>query len=190
MLIILVVLLAAVALLAIPIDVAFSVNRNETFQASATLGWLFGLVRIPLRPGRGKAKPAAPKKAKRARPARNKTHAWAMLLGKGFLSKVIRLLRRLVRCLHMRRLRLHIFVGLDDPADTGRLWGMLGPLAPALPVPGSSDLRIQPEFTGAALRIDGEGALRIVPIEIMATILFFVLSPVTLRALYALGTGR
>jgi hypothetical protein len=189
-LIILVVLLVGIALLAIPIDVTFSIKREETFQASTTLGWLFGLVQIPVRPGRSKVKPTAPEKARRARPSRNRRHAWAMLRSKGSLTLLMRLLRRLFRCLHIHRLRLHIFLGLDDPADTGRLWGMLGPLTQTLPVTRHSELLIQPEFNGAVLRVDGEGTLRIVPVEVMATLIFFVFSPATLRALYAMGTGR
>ena len=44
--------------------------------------------------------------------------------------------------------------------------------------------------TGEAFQIDGEGAVRIVPFEILATLIAFALSPVTWRALRAAGTGR
>jgi hypothetical protein len=189
-LIILVALLAGVvAVLAIPVDLAFTMQREEKFQGHASIGWLFGLVRIPLKPQRGKAQPAPHQKQKRA-PAESKLHVGAMLRSKGFLARLIRLLRRLYRCLHIRHLRLHVLLGLDDPADTGQLWGVVGPLALAVPVPAGADLAILPEFTEAAFRIDGEGTVRIVPIEIIGTLLAFILSPVTVRALYALGTGR
>ena len=192
MLIILVALLAGVvALLAIPVDVVFTVQREEKFHGRVTIGWFFGLVKIPIRPQHGEARPAQSKKARRARDrTRRGPHVGAMLRSKGFLSRLLWLLRRLYRCLHIRCLRLHLLLGLDDPADTGRIWGMVGPLALAVPVPAGADVAIHPEFTGAAFRIDGEGAVRIVPIEVIATLFAFALSPVTLRALYALGTGR
>lgn len=179
------------ALLAIPVDVAFNVQREEKIAGRVTIGWLFGLVRIPLRPEEGvKARPApAPKPARRTR-ARRGLHVGAMLRSQGFLARLTRLLGRLWGGIHIRRLRLQVLLGLDDPADTGRLWGMVGPLALVVPVPAGADLAIQPEFSGAAFQIDGEGAVRILPIEIIATLLAFALSPVTLRALYALGTGR
>jgi len=49
---------------------------------------------------------------------------------------------------------------------------------------------VSPDFTGEAFHVIGEGAVRIVPIEIIATVLAFALSPVTWRALRALGTGK
>ena len=194
MLIILVTLLAGVlAVLTIPVGVAFTVQREEKLQGRVTIDWMFGLVRIPVYPeegGEARAAPApSPKQARRTRAQRD-LHLGAMLRSQGFLARLIRLLRRLRGCIHIRRLRLHVLLGLDDPADTGRLWGMVGPLALLVPVPAGADLAIQPEFTGATLQIDGEGAVRILPIEIIGTLFAFALSPVTLRALYALGTGR
>lgn len=190
MLIILVALMAVVvAILAIPIDIAFTVQRQDKIQGRVTIGWLFGLVQIPVQPKGGVARPAAPKKDKRTR-KQHGPHTWAMLYSKGFLNRLIRLLRRLRDCIHISHLRLHVLLGLADPADTGQLWGLIGLLALTFPAPAGTDLAIQPEFTGATFKIDGEGVVRIVPIEIMATLIVFTLSPVTLRALFALGTGR
>lgn len=190
MLILVALLVGVVAVLAIPVDIAFTLQREEKLQGRVTIDWLFGLVRIPVRREDNKARPTPPpQKARRTR-VRRDLHGGAMLRSKGFLARLLRLLRRLWGCIHIRRLRLHLLLGLDDPADTGQLWGVIGPLALLIPVPARAELVIQPEFTGAVLQIDGEGAVRILPIEIIATLFAFALSPVTLRALYALGTGR
>ena len=187
-------LVGVVAVLAIPVGVTFTVQREDKFQGRVTIDWLFGLVRIPVHREGDEVRPApspepSPKKARGTRTQRD-LHPWAMLRSKGFLSRLIRLLRRLIGCIHIRRLRLQVLLGLDDPADTGQLWGMVGPLALLVPVPARAELVIQPDFTDAVLQIDGEGAVRILPIEVIATLFAFALSPVTLRALYALGTGR
>ncbi len=184
-------LVGVVAVLAIPVGVTFTVQREEKFQGRVTIDWLFGLVRIPVQPEEnGETKPEPSSKKSSRTQAQRDIHLWAMFRSKGFLARLLRLLRRLMGCIHIRRLRLHLLIGLDDPADTGQLWGMIGPLALLVPVPARAELVIQPEFTGAALQIDSEGAIRILPIEIIGTLFAFALSPVTLRALYALGTGR
>jgi hypothetical protein len=191
MLITLLVLLASlVVLLAVPIDVVFAVRRGEKFRGRVTIGWLFGVVRVPLRPGRARSKPKKPKPAPARRVRRGGRKVTVMLRSEAFFAHVMRFLLRLAARIHIRRLRLHLRLGLDDPADTGRLWGMVGPLAWAAPVPAGTDLAIEPEFTGASFRVDGEGAVRIVPIGLLATLIGFALSPVTWRALRASGTSR
>jgi len=180
-----------IAVFAVPVDLDFTVRRDEKFQGHASVGWLFGLVRIPLQPtNKGNRQKPQKKKAERSRSQRDELHVAAMLRSPGFLSRLIRLLHHIRGCIHIRQLRLQVRLGLDDPANTGQLWGIVGPLALAVPVPAGADVAIQPEFTGATFQIDGEGAIRIVPIEIIGILIAFTLSPTTLRGLYALGKGR
>lgn len=183
-------LFGLVALLAVPVDVVFAVQRDERFEGRVTIGWLFGVVRIPVRPAHARAKPKKAKRARAHRVPRRGHNVSAMLRSEGFLGRLVSLFHHLATRIHIRRLRLHVRLGLDDPADTGQLWGIVGPLAWAVPVPAVADVAIEPEFTGAVFRFDGEGAVRIVPIEILATLTAFALSPVTWRAFRARGTGR
>jgi hypothetical protein len=186
-------LLILFAVMTVPVDLNFTVQRDIKFQGSASIGWLFGLVRIPLQSGNAKTRDARKSKHKKNVRSHHKPKGWhvgAMLRSQGFLSRLIRLMNRLRACIHIRQLRLMVRLGLDDPADTGRLWGIIGPLTLTIPVPARADVAIQPEFSGAIFQVDGEGALRIVPIVIIGSLIGFAFSPVTLRALYALGTGR
>jgi hypothetical protein len=187
-------LLIIIAVMTVPVDLEFTLQREETLQSQIIIGWLFGLVRIPLhsreKGARQPKKPQKKKKPKRSRSWRQGLHVGAMLRSQGFISRLIRLLSRLRGCIHIRQLRLLVRLGLDDPADTGQLWGIVGPLTLAIPVPARADVAIKPEFSGAIFQVDGEGAFRIVPIEIIGTLIGFAFSPVTLRALYTLGTGR
>lgn len=188
-------LIGVVLLFAVPIDVAFVVRRDERLRGRVTVGWLFGLVRISVYPASSAARARPSRRpsgqiVKRHRKRRRARNVGSMLLSEGFLARVLRLLHRLLSRIHVRRLYVHIRLGLDDPADTGRLWGMVGPLVCVVPTPATGTVAIEPDFTGEAFHVDGEGAVRIVPIEIIVTLLAFALSPITWRALRALSAGK
>ena len=177
-------------LLAIPVDLAFSVQRQEGRQEGrGSLGWLFGLVRLPLgKPKmRAQAMPARLKIKRRHRKRGGARRIMAMFRIEGFGWRLLRLARDLLRRIHIRELSLEIRLGLGDPADTGRLWSLVGPLAAMLALPSVTRVAIEPEFTAEALEIDGKGHIRIIPIQLLLVILVFVLSPTTLRALYTMG---
>lgn len=186
-------LVGLVVLLWVPVDVIFSIQRTDKLKGRVVIAWLFGLVRIPVHFTSVARKPASPKsrgsvraRAHRVR-RRRRAHPWAMLRSEGFIRRAGRLFRRLLALVHIRRLHLRMRLGLDDPADTGRLWGVIGSVA--WMVPAGADVDIEPEFSGETFGVDGEGAVRIVPIEILATLMAFALSPITWRALRALRTG-
>jgi hypothetical protein len=178
-------------LLAIPVELAFSVQRREGKQrVRGTFGWLFGLVRLPLGKPKAqvKSRPAARPKATRSKPRRGGgRRVWVMLRSKGFGWRVLRLVRDLLRRIHIFELSVKIRLGLDDPADTGRLWAFVGPIAAMLALPPVARIVIEPEFSTETLEVDGKGHIRIIPIQLLCVALFFLLSPATLRAMYTMG---
>jgi len=179
-------LASLLALLAVPVDVDFVVQRQAgKQQGGVTLVWLFGLVR--LRPGK-------PKTRARARPARRKV-GWrrtrrgtrrliALLRVEGFGWRLLRLAQELLRRIHVRELDMQVRLGLDDPADTGRLWAVVGPLAAMLASLSNTRVAVEPAFTAEALDIDGKGGIRIIPVQLLWVLLVFALSPDTRRALH------
>lgn len=182
-------MVSLLTLLAVPVDLAFSVQRHEGRQeVNGTLGWLFGLVRLRLgKPkARARAKSKRPKPGRRHRKRGGARRAMAMLRAEGFGRRLLRLAQDLLRRVHIRDLSLDVRLGLDDPADTGRLWAVIGPFAAILTLPPVARIAIEPEFTAEALDVDGKGSIRIIPIELLFVMLVFVLSPTTLRALYAM----
>ena len=186
------VLIAFLALLAVPVDLAFSVQRQDGRQErGGTLAWLFGLVRLRL--GKPKVRPRAkPDHARvegRRRERGGARRIIAMLRSEGFAWRLLRLVRDLLRRIDIRDLRMDVRVGLDDPADTGRLWAIVGPFAAMLTLPPVARVAIEPEFTAETLEIDGKGRIRVVPIQLLFVLLVFVLSPSTLRALRATRPG-
>jgi hypothetical protein len=150
--------------------------------------WLFGLVRfrIPV-PRAGKPAPrpdAKPRAARaRARPkARGRYRNVLAALGQAaFRRQAYRLIRDLVRAVHLHRLRLLMRLGMGDPADTGRLWAVLGPLN-AVAQLRKLELRIEPEFVDPVLEFQADGRLLLVPLRFLILAIAFALSPPTIRA--------
>jgi 4-amino-4-deoxy-L-arabinose transferase-like glycosyltransferase len=187
-------LLALVAglllVLAIPVELAFSVQRYEGRQKSrGTLGWFFGLVRLHLGGPKVRVKAKSQRhEIKRRHGRRGGAHRVSAILRiEGFGWRLLRLGRDVLERIHIQELSLKIRLGLEDPADTGRLWAIVGPLAAMLTLPPVARVTIQPEFTTEALELDGKGRIRIIPINLLFVVLVFLLSPMTLRALYSVG---
>ncbi|MDD3448904.1 MAG: hypothetical protein PHF72_07730 [Gammaproteobacteria bacterium] len=180
--ILLALLAGLLALLAVPLELAFSVRRDGVRrEGRGSLRWLFGLVRVRLG---GPGRPAA-RRPRARRPRRGGGGARRMLAlvqVEGFGSHLLRLARDLFRRIRIQELGLRVRLGLDDPADTGRLWAVVGPLAA---LPGLRRITIEPEFAAGTFELDGRGRIRIVPLRLLSVLLRFALSPVTLRALYA-----
>ncbi len=181
-----------VVLLAVPVRVAFRARGVEPFEGRFTVRWLFGLVRVRIRVPRARKAGAAPsprppKEAKEARRARKKARATpgrivAVLREEAFRARARRLVGRLVRAARASGLRLRMRLGLGDPADTGRLWALVGPLAAAASGWHGAEVRIDPEFLDAVLEFDAQGRVRVVPLQVLAIALGFALSPSSIRA--------
>ena len=181
------ILIAIAAVLAVPLEVAFRVERVAPLDGGIAVRWLFGLVRIgvPLG-GRGERggperPPVVPERARPRRRVRPRGIVAALRDGR-FRGRVRRLAGQLLRALHLDGLVLHARVGLGDPADTGRLWAVVGPLgAWAQGLPGA-DVRIEPEFLEPVLELAARGRIRVIPLRVLAVAVAFALSPASLRA--------
>lgn len=176
-------------LLAVPVNVDFRCEGIEPLGGQVTIRWLFGAValRVPLRrAGRRSSESQAQPRAGRA-PAkvverRRRGNAVAILRQAEFRRRVLRLLRDLVAAARFRELRLRLRLGLGDPADTGQLWAFLWPLATAAHNLRNADVRIEPDFIDAAFEFRAAGRLRLIPLQIIALAIGFILSPVSIRA--------
>ena len=178
----LVFLLLLIALLAIPVTLVYQVNWHARWQGNIELQWLFGLlhVRIPVSP----AQPAPTAEQARPQPARRtpakskkKSNPLAALRQRSFRQRIMKFLRDLWQAIHKRDVCLHMQIGLDDPADTGRLWAIVGPVSAILANRQDVQIDIQPDFADAALEFNSSGYLQIIPVQILALTLALLLSP-------------
>ncbi len=180
----------ALLLLAVPVELAFQFAGHPAPVGQVTIGWLFGLVRVPVSVGPGAGAPARGKRPSKPRsPAGRRLPLRDLWRQKAFRRRVWRFVRDLIGSVRVRQLRLRLRWGLDDPADTGRLWAVAGPLALMLPWRGA-DLQIRPDFEQAVLDWDVQGRLLFVPLQWVGLVLFFVLSPASIRTWRILRSGH
>ena len=171
-LVFLLVVLLLLALLAVPVGLDYEISWRNRFQGRAVLHWLFGLVRVRLRPpapGTSKApEPAAEAPpAEQRKPASGEFNPLPALRQKTFRRRLFRFARDLWRALRKRDLYLHIRIGLGDPADTGQLWALCGPLSGWLAGVEDAAIELEPEFIDAVFEVDSSGRLSVIPLQLL-----------------------
>ncbi len=170
-----------IAVLAVPIDVGARFEYYGRPSFTSRIGWLFGLVRFTIAPGKKR-----PKKEKKPRPERKKRTVGPgfraildILLTRGLFRQVFLLGKRSLKQLRWRDFRADVRVGLDDPADSGMLFAYLGPVLPFLP----RSIAVRPQTRAAVLEGYVRGGLRIIPLLYVVIFLRFLFSLPVLRAL-------
>jgi hypothetical protein len=164
--------------LCVPVDAVFSLDTSATPKLRTRALWLFGLVSKEV--GKRKAKPVE-KRRKRKRPS-IKT-ILEILRTEGLLSQFYRLLRRVLRRLRIRKLEVNLKVGLDDPADTGLLFALIGPASLLLNYPFPNQTKVEPSFDEAVLEGYLIGVIRVWPIQLAPPLLRFACSQPVLKVM-------
>lgn len=106
-----------------------------------------------------------------------------------FRRRIHKFIRDVFRATHARDLFLRLRIGIGDPADTGRLWALVGPIAGMALNIASAEVQIVPEFMDPVFEVESRGRVRLVPIQFVAMSVAFLLSPVMLRAWWRLKRG-
>lgn len=151
----------------------------------ADVVWLFGAVRMDL--GERLARRRSAKRRSMARRNRrgdarksNRSRLATRHLPPGEARELLSLAGPLLKMVGRiaRRVRVvgtgELWVGLSDPADTGRLWGQGYVLFTR--VSRITGLLIRPAFDGPTLRLDGAVAARTIPITLAYPVLRFLVS--------------
>jgi hypothetical protein len=199
-------LLLVVFAAAVPLVLRFRLVSADKTLNEVTLEWAFGLVRVPLsgedRRSAISSVPASKQPADTARgsPDRHRRGTSAspfeqarrlvrLLRDAALRRRLLRFLRTCWQAVH-KRIVLHARIGLGDPADTGQLWGLLGPASPWLATRETTVIELEPDFTEAAFALDGEGVIRLIPLQLLWLTVALMLSPALWRAVATLrGTG-
>ena len=172
-------------ILSIPIEVTFSFEREQQFKSRARIGWLFGLFGKNIGVGTKQHEDATssdvPEPKKRKKGGVN-FHAFVGLVRAGIIGDFARLGRRILSTVKMRHISLQLRVGLDDPGDTGLLWGAVAPVAAYAGSLYPGALELEPDFSSAQFTGRGAVSVRIVPLRWLPPILLFALNPSVLRA--------
>ena len=116
-------------------------------------------------------KPKRDKPPKRRRHRAQKRRGTAKRVGRA-IRAFPRLLRRLLGVFTLDRLEVQGTLGLDDPADTGILFGVVTPLN-HIPLGEKIDIALHPSFDGARLEGICAFSIRVVPVLLIWPFLAF-----------------
>ena len=169
-----------VFLLAMPVTLTYQLFWKQTLSANVRLNWAFGLVRTDVSPDLAKSdKPeAAGKKAGRRRKSKGKdTNFMAAIRQASFRRRILRFMSDIWRAIRKKNVQLLVRMGLGDPADTGQLWAVLGPLSGMFASLRDIRIAIEPDFVDTTLEVDSSGTIRLIPLQFVFLTLGLLFSP-------------
>ncbi len=174
----------------VPLDIILDIDVNGKPKFGIKYRWLFGLVKGQPR-GRAKKPPPKEKPARRRRRLSDIKLIYRVLTIKGLVKNFLRLVKAVLGSFRLRGLAADLRLGLDDPADTGMLFAVLGPTTALLGPSIFERISIQPSFEEGIL-MEGytHGAARLRPIRLVPSVLKFTFSRPTARALWTLAASR
>lgn len=187
-------LVLVVLLLAVPLGIAYRIERTRQVggrvDGEVRFRWLFGLVRFRVtfpsakqakpetREDQGKARTGKPQKSKRKKTSTgNGRDMLALLRQPALRQRVKQFVQDLLRATHAHDLFLRLRIGLGDPADTGRLWAFVGPLAAYVATLRTIDVYVEPEFFDPVFEVESHGSFRLIPLQFLALTAAFAISP-------------
>ena len=174
-------LASLMAILSVPLDIICRIEVYERPKFRIRLKWLFGLLKKDIKE---KRKPEEKREERKPGEGRRWLRAvFEIVRIEGMFKRLRRLVKEILNRLKIRELRVNFKVGLDNPADTSLLLGTIE----------SSRLFWRPSFPHEIdIRADYEGevilegythlAVRVLPLQIVASLLRFLFSWSTIKA--------
>jgi len=189
-------LLLLFLLLLMPVDLEGRMVWDERPETRIRIGWFFGLVHKDLG-GEEEEKEREPPEDDEKKNEKNKNkkridgrEVLQILRIEGMPGRLEELVTGLVGALQIGFFRVHLRVGLVDPADTGRLlgllWSMIAPLEAFFPM----DVKIEPTFYEEVFGAEMAGAVRVWPFKAAPPVVRFLLSRPAWKAGWAVVDMR
>lgn len=180
-----------ILIFAIPVGVELDYNSQTKYKSSTRIRWLFGLVNFKTSNAntttRSKSTEIHSKSGKR-----KKTNVFkfsdtllTLIKSRGFVKRVFKLVRDFLTVADIRHFRCYLGVGLDDPADTGQIYGMLSPISVFLHAYPQINFSFIPLFDRETFESKLNIELKIIPVKIIWVFLRFIFSRESLRAVFA-----
>ena len=175
-------LLVVILLLTIPIALNYQMSWRGAWQGEIKLYWAFGLVHLRIPVSATQTTPSQTEQVSRTRRSKKRSaskesNPLAAIRQRTFRRRVLRFIREFWHAIQKRDLDLRIRIGLDDPAETGQLWAILGPLAGMLANVRQASIGIEPEFSASTFELNSSGYIRVIPVQMLYLILALFLSP-------------
>ena len=182
-----------VILLAVPVTLTYQLSWKQTLSANLKLIWAFGLVRADVSPDQEKSAPdkpeaTQPKSGRKGESPGKKPNFMAAIRHPSFRRRIFRFVSDLWRAIHKKNVQLLVRLGLGDPADTGQLWAVFGPLSGMLARLRDVRITIEPDFLDAKLEVDSSGTIRMIPLQFVILVLGLLFSPPIWRGIMLMRT--
>ena len=179
---VLVFVLFLIAVLAIPVTLTYQLSWPQDSQQDTLLEWAFGLVKVRIPVSEPKALSSAGNESKRkthrSRDSYGKrTNVLAAIRSKPFRQRIVRFIGDMWQAIHKKNVSLRVRVGLGDPADTGQLWAIVGPIAALLATVQGAAIAIVPEFSDSTFELNTAGSIRVIPLQLILVTIALLLSP-------------
>ena len=168
-----------VALLAIPVTLNFRIAWPGEGDNEAEIVWGFGLLRcrVPVNATAAVDRAGTETASDFSGLSGLQVGDLRSLSRSGALRRIRRFVADLWRALDKRDVELSARVGLGDPADTGRLWAVLGPMAGLLASCKGVSASLAPDFLERVFAVHGAGSIRVIPLQIIYLFAALLLSP-------------
>jgi len=182
-----------ILVLCVPLDTTFHVDVYGRPKLNVRLTWLFGLVSKEVK--RGEKKPEEKKKPAKEKPEKKRKIGFKTVLKilqtKGLTKQVKNLVKGILTQFRIRNLVANFRVGLDNPADTGLLFALVGPATLFLNSLTTHEVKVQPVFSeGAVLEGFSYGNVRLRPIQLVVPLLKSAFSLTTIRVMKTLVLSK
>lgn len=186
--------LILIALLAIPVGLTFHVAWPDDIQNDVKLRWAFGLVRVSIpsaSSGGSSQKMEALKQDKRGSPRStgNAPNILALVRQEKFRKRIVRFVQKQWHAITKKDLHLRVRVGLGDPADTGRLWAVIGPLAGMLGNVKGASIDVEPDFADVTFNVDSGGNVQLIPLQVLYLTAALLISPTVWKGIWKMRTA-
>ena len=182
-------IVAAILVFCIPLDTVLYVDVYGRPKFQIKLAWFFGLLNKEVTTG--KEKSGKEKRVAKGKRKANIRAIFQILRTRGLLKQLKRLLKDIFKNLKIRDLRVNSRIGLDDPADTGLLFALIGPATFFLGSSRVHEIKVEPSFEDRVI-IEGylSGALRLIPIRMVVPLLRFAFSLPVIRIFKKLAVAK
>ena len=169
--------------LCVPLDATLDARVHGRLRFRVRLSWLFGLVQKEITGDKKKPeKKPEIAKGKRKHDWRRSKGIFEIIRTKGLLKQLRGLIKSVLSRLTIRGFVANLKIGLEDPADTGFLFAIIGPAVHFLGSSHFREIKVQPSFGGEAVfESFSYGRVRLRPIQLLTPFLRFAFSLATIR---------
>jgi len=171
-----------IVLLMIPVALSFKIYWKSEFEGNIELSWFFGIINASFHPLKSTNHPAKyeQRKNKSRYPQRSmyKNNKFLYIIGQTrFRQRLTLFMVDLWHAINKRDMNLNIRIGTGDPAETGQLWAIFGPVAGILSTVKDASIEIEPEFFDTTFELQSRGNIQFTPLKISCIIIGILLSP-------------